>query len=192
MIGYNKNENIGKLRERVVLQNLVINQSDSGFMSEVWQNINTYWTSVNYKSGFEEEEADRIVSEQTILFTLRYNNNINENSRLIYRNNLYQVEKITYSVDRSFMYVSAFFRSGYILENLITCVAELNTQAILGADIKLTKNLNSNLSANASLTANLFTPAITIVLVESNLYSFIKFFLGSDSPKGKIIFLRSF
>jgi SPP1 family predicted phage head-tail adaptor len=169
MIGYNKSEIIGKLRERVTLQNLLINRSNSGFIAESWENVNTYWTSVNYRSGFEEEEADRVVSEQTIIFTFRYNNNINEKSRLIYRNSLYQVEKVTYSDDRSFMYVTAFYRSGYILDNLVNCVAGLNAQAILGAEVKLTRNLIGNLSVNASVTANLFTASITIVLVESNL-----------------------
>ena len=41
MIGYNKNEIVGKMRERVILQNRVISQSDSGFQSETYSNIST-------------------------------------------------------------------------------------------------------------------------------------------------------
>jgi SPP1 family predicted phage head-tail adaptor len=155
MIGYNKSEIIGKLRERVTLQNLLINRSNSGFIAESWENVNTYWTSVNYRSGFEEEEADRVVSEQTIIFTFRYNNNINEKSRLIYRNSLYQVEKVTYSDDRSFMYVTAFYRSGYILDNLVNCIANIVTSSNLTAALKNLIDLTSTLQASSSLSANL-------------------------------------
>ncbi|MEY4259154.1 MAG: hypothetical protein RL656_127, partial [Bacteroidota bacterium] len=45
MIGYNKNEIIGKMRERVILQNRIISQSDSGFQAETFSNIASLWSA---------------------------------------------------------------------------------------------------------------------------------------------------
>ena len=94
MIGYNKSEVIGKMRERVVIQNKTITQSDSGFQSENWTNIQTVWAKVDYSSGFEEEEADRVIAQQKIKFTLHYNSNISVSSRFLYRSNYYQIENL--------------------------------------------------------------------------------------------------
>jgi len=113
MIGYNKSELIGKMRERVIIQNKTISQSDSGFQSENWTNIQTVWAKVDYSSGFEEEEADRIVAQQKIKFTLRYNVNISVNSRFLYRSNYYQIETVAYSDDRSIIVATGFYRQGY-------------------------------------------------------------------------------
>jgi len=113
MIGYNKYELIGKMRERVLIQNKTITQSNSGFQSENWSNIATIWAKVDYSSGFEEEEADRVVGQQKIKFTVRFNANISINSRFVYRSVYYQIENISVSDDRSLMVATGFFRQGY-------------------------------------------------------------------------------
>jgi SPP1 family predicted phage head-tail adaptor len=113
MIGYNKSEVVGKMRERVVLQNRTISQSASGFQSETFINIATLWASVDYKTGFEEEDADKIVGQQKILFTIRFNTNVTIKSRFLYRNDLFQIERIEISNDRRFMDCLGIFRTSY-------------------------------------------------------------------------------
>jgi len=113
MIGYNKNEVVGKMRERVVLQNRTIFQSNSGFQSETYTTVATLWAAVDYKTGFEEEDADKIVGQQKILFTIRYNANVTIKSRFNYRNDLYQIERIEVSNDRRFIYCLGTFRTSY-------------------------------------------------------------------------------
>lgn len=113
MIGYNKYEVIGKMRERVLIQNKTITRSDSGFQTESWTNIATVWAKVDYTSGFEEEEADRIIGQQKIKFTVRFNSNISINSRFVYRSQYYQIESVSISDDRSIMVATGFFRQGY-------------------------------------------------------------------------------
>ena len=113
MIGYNKSEIVGKMRERVVLQNRTISQSTSGFQSETYTNIATLWASVDYKTGFEEEDADKIVGQQKILFTIRHNANVTIKSRFLYRNDLFQIERIEISNDRRFMDCLGTFRTSY-------------------------------------------------------------------------------
>ena len=157
MIGYNKNEIIGKMRERVTLQNRVITQSDSGFQIEAYNDVSTLWSKVEYKTGFEEEDADKIASQQKINVTLRFNASVNVNSRFVYRNDLFQVEKIEYSDDRRFMTCVCIWRSSYtsIYAGLQLCTAALYAQSSLSASLMRAVNFSSNLSAFGSLSADI-------------------------------------
>lgn len=177
MIGYNKSEIVGKMRERVILQNRIITQSDSGFQSEIYNDIGIYWSKIEYKTGFEEEDADKITNQQKINITLRYNILVNVNSRFVYRNELYQVEKVEYSDDRRFMTCVCVWRSSYtsIYAGSIFCFASLLAQSSLSAalmrvikyqaslnafgsvsaDIALVKNVASSLNAFGTLTGDI-------------------------------------
>jgi head-tail adaptor len=177
MIGYNKSEIVGKMRERVILQNRIITQSDSGFQSEIYSDIGIYWSKIEYKTGFEEEDADKLTNQQKINITLRYNILVNVNSRFVYRNELYQVEKVEYSDDRRFMICVCVWRSSYtsIYAGSIFCSASLLAQSSLSAalmrvikyqaslnafgsvsaDISFVQKVASSLNANASLSGDI-------------------------------------
>jgi SPP1 family predicted phage head-tail adaptor len=170
MIGYNKNEIIGKMRERVILQNRVISQSDSGFQSETYSNIATLWTALDYKSGFEEEDADKIVSQQKINFTLRYNENITTNSRFVYRDSLYQIEKIDISNDRRFVFCTGVYRSSYTgsYELTIDVAASVNGSATISANVNSLLYLACQANASASTTATITKIIEVSSLVNAN------------------------
>jgi hypothetical protein len=53
------------------------------------------------------------------------------------------------------MYVTAFYRSGYILDNLVNCIANIVTSSNLTAALKNIFELVSSLQASSSLSANL-------------------------------------
>jgi SPP1 family predicted phage head-tail adaptor len=181
MIGYNKNEIIGKMRERVILQNRVISQSDSGFQSETYSNIATLWTALDYKSGFEEEDADKIVSQQKINFTLRYNENITTNSRFVYRDSLYQIEKIDISNDRRFVFCTGVYRSSYTgsYELTIDVAASVNGSATISANVNSLLYLACQANASASTTAT-----ITKIIEVSSLVN------ANSSLSGEINFVQ--
>lgn len=170
MIGYNKNEIIGKMRERVILQNRVISQSDSGFQSETYSNIATLWTALDYKTGFEEEDADKIVSQQKINFTLRYNQNITTDSRFVYRNSLYQIEKIDISNDRRFVFCTGIYRSSYTGSYALTIdvAASVNSFATLSANVNSLLYLACQSNVSASTTATLTSGQQLIIEVASS------------------------
>jgi SPP1 family predicted phage head-tail adaptor len=170
MIGYNKNEIIGKMRERVILQNRVISQSDSGFQSETYSNIATLWTALDYKSGFEEEDADKIVSQQKINFTLRYNENITTDSRFVYRDSLYQIEKIDISNDRRFVFCTGVYRSSYTGSYALTIdvAASVNGSATISANVNSLLYLACQANASASTTATITKIIEVSSLVNAN------------------------
>ena len=170
MIGYNKSEIVGKMRERVILQNRVISQSDSGFQSETYSNISTLWTALDYKTGFEEEDADKIVSQQKINFTLRYNQNITTDSRFVYRNSLYQIEKIDISNDRRFVFCTGVYRSSYTGSYALTIdvAASVNSSATLSANVNSLLYLACQSNASASTTATLTSGQQLIIEVASS------------------------
>ncbi len=170
MIGYNKSEIVGKMRERVILQNRVISQSDSGFQSETYSNIATLWTALDYKTGFEEEDADKIVSQQKINFTLRYNQNISTDSRFVYRDSLYQIEKIDISNDRRFVFCTGVYRSSYTGSYALTIdvAASVNSSATLSANVNLLLYLACQSNASASTNATLTSGQQLIIEVASS------------------------
>jgi SPP1 family predicted phage head-tail adaptor len=170
MIGYNKNEIVGKMRERVILQNRVISQSDSGFQSETYSNIATLWTALDYKSGFEEEDADKIVTQQKINFTLRYNQNITTDSRFVYRDSLYQIEKIDISNDRRFVFCTGVYRSSYTGSYALTIdvASSINGIANLSANVNSLLYLVCQANASASTIATLTSGQQLIIDVASS------------------------
>jgi head-tail adaptor len=113
MIGYNKSEIVGKMRERVVLQNRTISQSDSGFQSETFTNISTYGHLLIIKLALRKKTLIRLLGQQKILFTIRYNTNVTIKSRFLYRSDLFQIERIEVSNDRRFMDCLGTFRTSY-------------------------------------------------------------------------------
>jgi head-tail adaptor len=157
MIGYNKSEIVGKMRERVILQNRIITQSDSGFQSEIYSDIGIYWSKIEYKTGFEEEDADKLSNQQKINITLRYNILVNVNSRFVYRNELYQVEKVEYSDDRRFMICVCVWRSSYtsIYAGSIFCSASLLAQSSLSAALMRVIKYQASLNAFGSVSADI-------------------------------------
>jgi len=173
MIGYNKNEIIGKMRERVILQNRVINQSNSGFQIESYSNIGTYWTSLDYKTGFEEEDSDKIVTQQKINFTLRYNQEINTNSRLVYRDSLYQIEKIEISNDRRFVVCTGVYRSSYTGSYAISIgvASTVSGIATSTANIKLLMSVIGQANAIASAIADITVLHQSVVEVAAFAYA---------------------
>jgi head-tail adaptor len=46
---YNKKEEIGKLRERIIVQSVSRSVTTSGFGTETWSNLAEVWAVVDYK-----------------------------------------------------------------------------------------------------------------------------------------------
>ena len=54
---YNKKEEIGKLRERIIVQSVSRSVTTSGFGTETWNNLAEVWAVVDYK-GVNKEEVE--------------------------------------------------------------------------------------------------------------------------------------
>lgn len=115
MTGYNKNEVVGKMRDRIILQNVSRSKSLSGFMTETWTTISTIWAYVDSKLSRSNEtiiEGKNTV-KNVIEFTIRYNSSISEESRVIFNNKIYQVKNLSVSHDKRFIDFTGFYFDSY-------------------------------------------------------------------------------
>ena len=75
---YNKKEEIGKLRERIIVQSVSRSVTTSGFGTETWNNLAEVWAVVDYKGVNKEEvEGGKITALSQVRVTCRYRTDIN-------------------------------------------------------------------------------------------------------------------
>jgi SPP1 family predicted phage head-tail adaptor len=106
---WNKNEILGRMNERIVIESVTETRSTSGQVNESWSTFATVWSAVDYqKSGSEEKE---IVTKQTVIsnvqFTVRHRTDFNEKMRINFDSIYYDIERITYEPEKQFMVLEA-------------------------------------------------------------------------------------
>lgn len=82
---------IGELRNRIILQQCQVAQNENGFPVETWTTIATVWASKAHQSSREFFAAQKINSETTDLFIIRYRDNVAPEMRVVYNGQNYRI-----------------------------------------------------------------------------------------------------
>ena len=153
---YNKNEVTGKMRDRIILQNVTRVRSLSGFASESWADIATIWAFAESKlPGSNETIIDgKNTAKNVCDFTIRYISTITEESRVVWGDKLYQVKNLKVSHDRRFISFTGVFYDSYILTG-VNVAASVNGIATTSANLKLIMSVIGQANAIASSFADL-------------------------------------
>jgi SPP1 family predicted phage head-tail adaptor len=153
---YNKNEVTGKMRDRIILQNVTRVRSLSGFASESWADIATIWAFAESKlPGSNETIIDgKNTAKNVCDFTIRYISTITEESRVVWGDKLYQVKNLKVSHDRRFISFTGVFYDSYILTG-VNVAASVNGIATTSANLKLIMSVIGQVNAIASSFADL-------------------------------------
>lgn len=148
---YNKNEVTGKMRDRIILQNVNRSRSLTGFASESWADVATIWAFAESKlPGSNETIIEGKNTAKNICdFTIRYNSSITEESRVVWGDKLYQVKNLKVSHDRRFISFQGVFYDSYILTG-VNVAASVNGIATTSANIKLIMSVIGQANAIAS------------------------------------------
>jgi SPP1 family predicted phage head-tail adaptor len=111
---YNKKEEIGRLRERILIEQVIRTASATGYPTESWSTVDTVWGMVDYK-GVNREDVDggKITAKSQIRVTCRYITTVTESMRITYMNRKYQIENIQISEDSLYMYMFCSFNENY-------------------------------------------------------------------------------
>jgi SPP1 family predicted phage head-tail adaptor len=111
---YNKKEEIGRLRERILIEQVSRTASATGYPTESWSTVDNVWAMVDYK-GVNREDVDggKITAKSQIRVTCRYITTVTESMRITYMNRKYQIENIQISEDRLYMYMFCSFNENY-------------------------------------------------------------------------------
>jgi SPP1 family predicted phage head-tail adaptor len=148
---YNKNEVTGKMRDRIILQNVNRSRSLTGFASESWADVATIWAFAESKlPGSNETIIEGKNTAKNICdFTIRYNSSISEESRVVWGDKLYQVKNLKVSHDRRFISFQGVFYDSYILTG-VNVAASVNGIATTSANLKLIMSVIGQANAIAS------------------------------------------
>jgi SPP1 family predicted phage head-tail adaptor len=153
---YNKNEVTGKMRDRIILQNVTRVRSLTGFASESWVDIATIWAFAESKlPGSNETIIDgKNTAKNVCDFTIRYISTITEESRVVWGDKLYQVKNLKVSHDRRFISFTGVFYDSYILTG-VNVASSVNGIATTSANLKLIMSVIGQANAIASSFADL-------------------------------------
>jgi SPP1 family predicted phage head-tail adaptor len=177
---YNKNEVTGKMRDRIILQNVNRSRSLTGFASESWADTATIWAFAESKlPGSNETIIDgKNTAKNVCDFTIRYISTITEESRVVWGDKLYQVKNLKVSHDRRFISFQGVFYDSYILRG-VNVDASVNGIGTTSANLKLIMSVIGQANASASTTAT-----ITKIIEVSSLVN------ANSSLSGEINFVQ--
>ncbi|WDU84211.1 phage head closure protein [Caloramator sp. Dgby_cultured_2] len=82
---------IGDLRHRITFQKYISTIDEEGFATQEWQDIASVWAAVKNLYGREYWEAAAIQAENTVKFTIRYRNDIDNTMRIKFNNKYYNI-----------------------------------------------------------------------------------------------------
>jgi SPP1 family predicted phage head-tail adaptor len=166
---YNKNEVTGKMRDRIILQNVNRSRSLTGFASESWADTATIWAFAESKlPGSNETIIDgKNTAKNVCDFTIRYISTITEESRVVWGDKLYQVKNLKVSHDRRFISFQGVFYDSYILTG-VNVAASVNGIGTTSANLKLIMSVIGQANASASTTATITKIIEVSSLVNAN------------------------
>ena len=166
---YNKNEVTGKMRDRIILQNVNRSRSLTGFASESWADTATIWAFAESKlPGSNETIIDgKNTAKNVCDFTIRYISTITEESRVVWGDKLYQVKNIKVSHDRRFISFQGVFYDSYILTG-VNVAAAVTGIATTSANLKLIMSVIGQANAIASAIGEIVTAQQGLVEVASS------------------------
>ena len=166
---YNKNEVTGKMRDRIILQNVNRSRSLTGFASESWADTATIWAFAESKlPGSNETIIDgKNTAKNVCDFTIRYISSITEESRVVWGDKLYQVKNLKVSHDRRFISFQGIFYDSYILTG-VNVAASVTGIATTSANLKLIMSVIGQANAIASAIGEITTAQQGLVEVASS------------------------
>lgn len=167
---YNKNEIIGRMRDRITIQNVTRSKSDTGFAQESWADSAIVWANAESKLPPSNETVidGKNTAKNISDFTIRYTTGIDEESRIIWNDKLYQVRNIKVSHDRRFISFQGEFYDSYILTG-VSVASILSANASLSSNVKVIHNVLAAMNAIATTNAEIVVSQQGQVLLDSSL-----------------------
>ena len=86
--------NPGDFDQRITIQNVTESVDTFGQRVQTFSTLANVWAKVEEKSGSEGETSDQIIATRKVQFLIRWRNDINEQMRILYRGQIYEIESI--------------------------------------------------------------------------------------------------
>lgn len=83
-----------ELKHRITLQVFTTVVNENGFEVETWIDFKTLWSAVTNLHGREYFAAAAVKAENTVKFTIRYTECIDESMRILFKGKQYNISSI--------------------------------------------------------------------------------------------------
>lgn len=80
-----------EFNHKITFQKLSITTNENGFEEEIWEDYSTVWAAVSNLIGREYFAAAAVQAEKTVKFTIRYLQNITEDTRILFEDKQYNI-----------------------------------------------------------------------------------------------------
>ena len=85
---------IGEMRHRITFQMIVPSVNENGFEVEAKQDLKTVWAAITNLHGREYFEAKAVQAENTVKFTIRHLDGINQDMKILFQGKEYAITAI--------------------------------------------------------------------------------------------------
>lgn len=83
-----------ELKHRITLQVFTTVVNENGFEVETWVDFKTLWAAVTNLHGREYFAAAVVKAENTVKFTIRYTEGIDESMRILFKGKQYNISSV--------------------------------------------------------------------------------------------------
>ena len=108
---WNKNEILGKMNQRIVIQSVTETRSTSGAVTETWATFATVWAGVEMVDSTSETTEKQMIDRQTVKnttrFTVRHRSDITEKMRISFESKIFDILRIITEPEKQFMFIEA-------------------------------------------------------------------------------------
>jgi len=85
---------IGEMRHRITFQRVTPSVNENGFESEVPQDYKTVWAEASNLSGKEYFSAAQVNEENTVKFTIRFLEGLDQTMKILFQGKAYNITAI--------------------------------------------------------------------------------------------------
>jgi len=119
----------GKLDQRITIEQLSLVSDGGGGFTKTWAGLSSapiVWAHVKANSGREAFEDDRTNATMTATFTIRNRDDVQENDRIIWRSEFYNIRQVMREGVRS-MYLRIVAERGAPIQEGVETLNEFST-----------------------------------------------------------------
>ena len=87
--------NPGELDRRITFQQATQTRNTNGEVIDTWGDYASRWAKLEYGSGSDGVESDRLIAQFNARFTVRYDSRINKGMRIKYKHFYYNIIRLS-------------------------------------------------------------------------------------------------
>ena len=98
-------KDLGELDRRITIQQTTETVDSYGQMVRTYSTLGQFWAKVDYVSGNEGEESNRLEAVKRVELVIRYNSQISEKQRISWDGDIFEVEAVLPVERKRFMHL---------------------------------------------------------------------------------------